>query len=68
MAENNYDIYLKTDVSKYIGEWIAICDGKLVSHGKKVKEILKQANSLFPGKKVLIARVPEKETMIFYLT
>ncbi|MFA5174515.1 MAG: DUF5678 domain-containing protein [Candidatus Pacearchaeota archaeon] len=65
MNNNNYELFMKTDVSRYIGEWVAICDGKIVSHGKKVKEVLNQATSKCPGKKPLIARIPEQETMIF---
>ena len=67
MENNNYELFLKSDVSEYIGEWIAICDNKIVSHGKKVKEVLKEANNKCPGKRPLIARIPEKETMIFFI-
>ncbi|MEK6859727.1 MAG: DUF5678 domain-containing protein [Nanoarchaeota archaeon] len=67
MKQDNYELFLETDVSEYIGEWIAICDGKIISHGKKVKEVLAEANNKCPGKKPLIARIPEKETMIFFI-
>ena len=65
MKADNYEVFLETDVSDYIGEWIAICDGKLISHGKNVKEVFIEAKSKCPGKRPLIARIPEKETMIF---
>ncbi len=65
MENQNYELFLKSDVSQYIGEWVAICDKKIVSHGKSVKEVVKEANQKCPGKRPLIVRIPEKETMIF---
>jgi len=65
MENQNYELFLKSDISRYIGEWVAICDKKIVSHGKDVKEVVKEANLKCPGKRPLIVRVPEKETMIF---
>jgi hypothetical protein len=55
---------MKADVEPYIDEWIAIADDKIVSHGKNVKEVLKDAEKKHPGKKFLVTRVPGKETMI----
>ena len=37
--EQNYEFYMKTDVSQYIGKWIAICDEKIVSSGDNPKEV-----------------------------
>jgi dihydroxyacetone kinase-like predicted kinase len=55
---------MKADVEPYIDEWIAIVDNKIVSHGKNVKEVLKEAEKMSPGKKFLVTRVPGKEIMI----
>jgi len=65
MENTNYEMFLKTDVSRYIGEWIAICDGKVITHGKKVKEVFNEATKKCPGKRPFIARIPENESMIF---
>ncbi len=66
MAVNeNYEFFMKTDVSSYIGEWIAICDKKLVSHGIKAKEVFAEAKKKHPKSKILLTKVPEKVTMIF---
>lgn len=65
MKNQNYEVFMETDMSNYIGEWIAICDGKLVSHGKNIKEVFDETKSKCPGKKPLFAKIPEKETMIF---
>ncbi len=65
IQEKNYHFYIETDVSRYIGEWIAVCEGKIIAHGKILKNVAREAKSLCFGKKFLLARVPDKETMIF---
>lgn len=34
----------------YIGEWIAICGQKIVSHGKNVKKVFEEAKKSVPQK------------------
>ena len=60
-----YNYFMEADVSKYIGEWIAVSEDKILAHGKNLKEVVDKANSVSNGKKFLIARVPSEETMIF---
>jgi hypothetical protein len=62
---DDYAFYIKADLGAYIGQWVAVCNQKIVSHGKDVKKVLAEAKTACPGKKPLIARVPDKETMIF---
>jgi len=64
MENQNYELFLKSDVSRYIGEWVAICDKKIVSHGKSVREVVKEANQKYPGKRPLIVRIPEKNLIV----
>ena len=59
----NYNYFLKADVSKYIGKWIAIIDNKIIASGKNAKEVYDEAVKK-SNKKPLITRVPDKETMI----
>ncbi len=61
----NYELFMKEDLSSYIGEWIAICDKKIVAHGKDFKKIFEEVKERCPNKRPLITKVPEKETMIF---
>jgi hypothetical protein len=35
--DKNYNFFMKTNVYRYLGEWVAICDEKIVSHGKDAK-------------------------------
>jgi len=63
--DKNYQFFMKAKIDPYIGEWIAICNQKIVSHGKDVKKVFKEAREKCPTERPLITRVPEKETMIF---
>jgi len=63
--DKNYQFFMKANVEPYVGQWIAVCDQRIVSHGKDVKRVFKEAKEKYPGRRVLITRVPDKETMIF---
>jgi len=65
ILEKNYQYFMESDISQYIGEWVAIYEGKIISHGKNVKAVAENAKVLSKGKKFLLARVPDKEAMIF---
>ena len=56
---------MRTNVDKYIGEWVAICNQKIISHGKDVKKVFEEAKEKCPKDKPLLTRVPDKESMIF---
>lgn len=64
-SQKNYEFYLNVNLDKYIGEWVAICDNKIISHGKDVKKVYEESNKKCGGKRPLLTKVPEKETMIF---
>ena len=61
----NYQFFMKANIESYIGQWVAICNQKIVSHGKDVKKVFKEAKEKFPKERPLLTRVPDKETMIF---
>ena len=62
---NNYQFFMKVNIDSYIGQWIAICNQRIVSHGKDVKKVFKEARERCPTERPLLTRVPDKETMIF---
>ena len=61
----NYQFFIKTNLDSYIGKWVAICDKKIISHGKDPKKVYKEAKDRFPNKRIMLTRVTDKETMIF---
>lgn len=63
--EQNYSFFMKENMDNYIGEWIAVCDKKIVSHGRNPQEVYREAKAKYPNKKILLTKIPDKETMIF---
>ena len=64
IMDKNYDAFMKMNLSPYLGEWVAVCENKIVAHGKKVKNVFYEAKDRCPGKRPFMAKVPGKETMI----
>jgi len=62
---DNYSVFMQSDLSSFVGEWIAICDGKIVSHNVNLKRAFESAKKNCPNKRPLIARIPSAETMLF---
>lgn len=62
--DRNYAFFLKADLGAYVDQWVAIVDGRVVAHGKNAKKVFDEAQSSFPGKPPLLARVPGTATMI----
>ena len=63
--DKNYQFFMETNVDRYIGEWVAICNQQIVAHGKDVKKVFKKAKAKCQKERPLLTRVPDKETMIF---
>jgi len=63
--DSNYGVFMKESFEKYKGKWVAICEKDIVSAGENAKETFEKAQKICPGKKIMIARVPEEQTMIF---
>jgi len=60
---NNEEVLPKIDYSGYIGEWVVICENKIIAHDKnlsKIKEEIKNCRTT-----PMIAKIPKKETLIF---
>ena len=65
MDKKNYQFFMKVNIDSYIGQWIAICNQKIVANGKDVKNVFKKAKEKYPREMPFLNRVPNKETMIF---
>ncbi|MBI2499787.1 succinyl-CoA synthetase subunit alpha [Candidatus Woesearchaeota archaeon] len=63
--DKNYQFFMKTNIDPYVGQWIAICKQKIVSFGEDVKLVFRIAKEKHPNERILLTRVPDKETMIF---
>lgn len=64
MTSKEFEFYVKTDLSKYSGKYVAIVDDKVVASGENAKEVLELALKRFPNKKPLLAKIPTQDTLI----
>jgi len=59
----NYQFFMETDLAGYVGQWVAVHDKRIISAGKDFKTVFAEAKKI--ARRPFIARIPEKETMIF---
>lgn len=53
----------KLDLSKYVGQWVVVCEDKIVAHDKDLTKIKKDINQC--KRATTIAKIPKKEILIF---
>ncbi len=63
-TQMSYQYFMRTDMSPYVGEWVAIVDREIVAHSPNAKEVYEKAKKAYPRKRPLLTRIPGKETMI----
>lgn len=60
----DYDYFMQLDVSPYEGQWIGICDKKVISHAKSFKEAYQEAKKICGTKRPFLALIPSDDTWI----
>lgn len=55
----NFESLSQEELTKYAGEWVAIIDGAIVSHGRSFSEVYLEVKKKFPKEKPLIGKLPE---------
>ena len=64
---SNYDYFIKLDTKPYKGEWVAIADKRIVSHGKDAKVVYQKAKQKAKTAQVSLAKVPEEQILVLKL-
>jgi|WetSurMetagenome_2_1015567.scaffolds.fasta_scaffold608229_2 hypothetical protein len=64
-GENSLKAFNSIDFKEYEGKWVAICETDIVCFGENAKKTFEEAQKKCKNKKIIIARVPEQETMIY---
>ncbi len=67
MTSKEFEFYVKTDLSKYSGKYIAIIEEKVVASGSNAKKVLEEAKKKFPNKTPTLAKIPKEEALILIL-
>ncbi|MCF7910521.1 DUF5678 domain-containing protein [Candidatus Pacearchaeota archaeon] len=47
------------------GKWVILLDKHVIASGDNIKTIIKEAETKYPKKKFILAKVPEEGTMIY---
>lgn len=63
-SSSNYDFFVKTDTSKYTGEWIAIAGKKIIAHGKDAEKVYLKAKKKAPDKNISLAKAPAEQMLV----
>lgn len=58
-----FEFFVKTDFSKYKGQYIAIVEDKVVASGANAKKVWEEAKKK-TGKTPTIAKIPKEEALI----
>lgn len=64
LRDVNYEWFLKADLGKFRGLYIAIVDGRVVESGEDPEKIYFKAKEKCPNKEVVLWKVPKEETLI----
>jgi len=51
-------------IASHEGEYIAIIEDNIVSHGKDAKKVYNAAKEKFPRRTIFLGQVPRKEAMV----
>ena len=65
MKRDPHQELLNVDLGPYGGEWVAIYDSKVISHGKRFKDVFYSAKKKCHGKIPYLAKVPGNEAWLF---
>lgn len=60
---SNYDYFIKLDTKPYKGEWVAIADKRVMSHGKDAEVVYQKAKQKAKTAQVSLAKVPEEQIL-----
>ena len=56
--EKNFNYFLNNDFLEYQdGEWVAIYNNKVISHGLVLKEVIEKAKKIVPISKILLSKI-----------
>lgn len=64
MVSEDYEWFIKADMSKYKGKYVLIKDKKVVFSGENLKEIMEKFEKKFPKETPMIAKIPKDELLI----
>ncbi len=63
-AEMEYVMSIGKELGKYLEQWIAVVDSRIVAEGPDAKTVFEKAKRVEPHRIPLIMKVPAKKVMV----
>lgn len=54
---DNYESFISMDLNKFLGEWVAIMDNKVIAHSKNLKEVYELTKKIDSLKRPFITKI-----------
>jgi hypothetical protein len=67
-ADPDFAWFLKADLSAFEGEYVAIANAQVVSHGDDPGVVYDEAERRFPGRKVILWKVMPQGVYVFTIS
>ena len=64
MTYEDYECFLKENLYKYSGKWIAIINNQVVASGQDAALVVKEAKAKYPAKRPFLAKVRNKLSIL----
>ncbi len=64
MPSKDFNWFVSADLSRYKGEYVAIVDEKVVTHGDNARKVWENAKQQHPDKIPALAKIPEDDLLI----
>ena len=61
---SDFQFFLKTNLDKYRGQYLAISGGAVVAHGDNASDVMKEALRKHPDRIPTLAKLPKDEILI----
>lgn len=64
-GDASYEWFARADMSAYRGKYVAIVGRRVAAAGKVAGKVYTQAQRKFPGREIMLAKVPEEDIVFF---
>lgn len=61
---DTYEFYIKSNLSRYENEWVAMAKDRVIAHGKHADKVYKEAKKKEPKSEISLAKVPKNQPLI----
>jgi len=67
VSSKEFDFYIRADLSRFAGQYIAIVGEKVVASGSNAQTVWRQAKRRFPSSTPTMGKLPRADTLVLCL-